>query len=113
MRRVFICLLTLLAFTGTTAYAGAGHSHGPVTPISQAQALEKATSIVQNLVKKEKVDSSWSEVRPTVGEKKQAKTGFEWVVTFNNPKVEDNTKKTLYVFLDLGGEYIAANYSGK
>lgn len=113
MRRIFICLLTLLAFTTTTAYAGAGHSHGPVTPISQDQALEKATSHVQNFVKKGKLDPSWSEVRPTAGVKKQAKLGQEWVVTFDNPKMEDKAKQTLYVFLDLGGEYIAANFSGK
>jgi len=115
MRRIFICLLTLLAFTATTAFAGSGsgHSHGPVTPISEDQALEKATSHVQNFVKKGKLDSSWSEVRPTAGVKKQAKLGQEWVVTFDNPKVEDKEKQTLYVFLNLGGEYIAANYSGK
>ena len=113
MRKIFICLLTLLAFTGTTAYAGAGHSHGPVTQISESQALEKATSHVHNFVKKGKLDPSWSEVRPTAGVKKQAKLGQEWVVTFDNLKIEDKAKKTLYVFLDLGGEYIAANFSGK
>lgn len=113
MRKFFICLLTLFAFTGTAAYAGAGHSHGPVTPISEAQALEKATIIVKKIVKKGKLDSSWAEVAPTAGVKKQTKFGREWVITFDNPKIEDKAKQTLYMFLNVGGEYIAANYSGK
>ncbi|MHB1400259.1 MAG: DUF6488 family protein [Trichloromonadaceae bacterium] len=113
MRKIVLCLLTLFALTTATAFAGAGHSHGPVTAVSENQALEKATSVVQALVKKEKVDPSWSEVRPSAGEKKQAKVGSEWVVTFNNPKIEDKSKQTLYVFLNLGGEYLAANYTGK
>ena len=112
MRRIFICLLTLFAFAGTSAHAGSGHSHGPVKPISEAQALEKATSIVKGIVNKGKLDSSWAEVAPISGIKKQSKSGYEWVIAFNNPKVEGKEKQTLYVFLDLGGEYIAANYSG-
>lgn len=116
MRKIFICLLTLFIFTGTAVYAGPGqpgHSHGPATPITEAQALEKATSVVQSLVKKEKIDISWSEVRPTGVEKKQFEVGTAWVITFNNPKVEEKAKQTLYIFLSLSGEYIAANYSGK
>ena len=113
MRKIIICLLLLLAFTVTVAYAGSGHSHGPTTPVSKEQALEKATSMVKTFVEKEKLDASWAEVAPTSGAKKQMKSGKEWVVTFNNPTVEDKTKQTLYVFLNVGGEYLAANYSGK
>lgn len=112
MRKIFICLVTLFAFTGTAVYAGSGHSHAPSTPVTKTQALEKATSLVKSFVKKEKLDSSWAEVAPTACIKKQMKSGQEWVITFDNPKVEDKEKQTLYVFLTLAGEYIAANYSG-
>jgi len=112
MRRIFVCLLTLFALSTATAFAGPGHSHGPVTPINEAQALEKATSIVKNIASKGKIEASWAAVAPASGEKKQGKFGTEWVVVFNNPKVEDKTKQTLYVFLNLGGDYIAANYTG-
>jgi hypothetical protein len=80
--------------------------------VTKTQAIEKATSLVKSFVKKEKLDSSWAEVTPTAGTKKQMKSGQEWVITFDNPKVEDKEKQTLYVFLTLTGEYIAANYSG-
>lgn len=37
----------------------------------------------------------------------------EWVVVFVNDKIADTDKQKLYVFLTLGGDYIAANYTGK
>ena len=113
MRKILICLLVLITFTVAVAYAGAGHSHGPTKPVSKEQALEKATSMVKIFVKKEKLDASWAEVAPATGIKKQMKSDQEWVITFINPKVEDETKQTLYVFLNVGGEYLAANFSGK
>lgn len=112
MRKIFVCLLTLFAFSGTLAYAGAGHSHAPAKPVSEAQALEKATRVVKSFVEKGKIDPSWGQVAPTAAAQKKSKTGLEWLITFDNPKVEDKAKQTLYVFLNLSGEYIAANYSG-
>ena len=112
MRRIFVCFLALFALTTTTALAGPGHSHGPITPITQAQALEKAASIVKNIANKGKIETSWAAVAPSSSEKKQGKYGPEWVVVFNNPKAEDKAKQTLYVFLTEGGDYIAANHTG-
>jgi hypothetical protein len=115
MRTIIALVLTLFVFTGTTAYAGAGgggHAHAPSTPVSKAQALENAVNVVKAIVEKGKLDSTWAEVVPTSGVKKQSKFGNEWVVTFDNPKAEDKAKQTLYVFLTLGGEYKAASFSG-
>ena len=112
MRKIFICLLTLLALTITTSYAGSGHSHGPSTPIAKEEALIKATGIVKYFVEKGKIDSSWAEVTPASGEQNKRTYDTEWVVAFNNPKIEDTSKQMLYVFLTLGGEYKSANYTG-
>jgi len=112
MRKIFICLLTLLALTITTAYAGSGHSHGPSTPIAKDEALVKAAGIVKYLVEKGKVDSSWAEVAPASGELNKRMFGDEWVVAFNDSKIKDTAKQTLYVFMTLGGEYKATNYTG-
>ena len=113
MRRFIICLFTVLALSTTSAYAGAGkgHSHGPVTPVSEGQALKNALSAVASIVQKDKIDASWAEIKPTEAKKEKFKNGLEWVVTFNNPQVEDQ-KKTLYVFLSLGGQYLGANFTG-
>ncbi len=112
MRKIFICLLTLLALTIATAYAGSGHSHGPSTPIAKEEALVKATGIVKVFVGKGEIDASWAEVAPASGEQNKRMFGDEWVVAFNNPKIKDTAKQTLYVFLTLGGEYKATNYTG-
>ncbi len=112
MRKLIICLLTAFALSVTSAYAGPGHSHGPVTPITEKQALENATGIVNSIVQKGKIEASWAEVKPTEAKKKKFKHSQEWVITFSNPKVTDQEKKTLYVFLSLDGHYLAANFSG-
>ncbi len=112
MRRMIICLVVLLSFSVTGAYAGAGHSHGPKTEIGKIQALLKATSIVAEIVQKGKLDASWADIKPTLAQKKTFKNGPEWVITFDNPKEEDKEKQTLYVFLSLYGKYLGANHTG-
>lgn len=114
MRKFIICLLTALALSVTSAYAGpgSGHSHGPVTPASEEQVLANAIDVVAAIVQKGKLDASWAEVKPTEAKKKKFQYGQEWVVIFNNPKVADQEKKTLYVFLSLGGQYLGANFTG-
>ena len=89
---------------------GHGHSHDPVT---QSQAEQVATKSVAMLVDKGKIDSSWKAANVAKSEKKKFGSNMEWVVSFNNKKINDASKQTLYVFLSLTGEYIAANYTGK
>ncbi len=113
MRRIITCLVVLLTFSVTGAYAGAGHSHAPKTKITETQVLSKATSIVTDIVQKGKLDASWAEIKPALAEKRTFKNRPEWVITFNNPKEEDKEKQTLYVFLSLYGDYLAANHTGK
>jgi hypothetical protein len=36
----------------------------------------------------------------------------EWVAVFVNDKITDTEKRKFYVFLTLGGDYIAANFTG-
>ena len=114
MRKFIICLLTALALSVTSAYAGpgSGHSHGPVTPVTEKQAIKNAVDVVAAIVQKGKLDASWAEVKPTEAKKEKLKYGQEWIVTFNNPKIADQEKKTLYVFLSLDGQYLGANFSG-
>ncbi len=112
MRRYIICLLAALALSVTSAYAGTGHSHAPVTPVKEEQAIKNASDAVAAITKKGKLDASWDGLKP-----KEAKTvtnqyGQEWVVIFNNPKVADQEKKTLYVFLSMDGQYLGANFTG-
>lgn len=112
MRKFIVCLLTALALSATSAYAGSGHSHGPVTPVAEEQVIKNASDVVAALVQKGKIDASWKEVKPTDAKKKKNQYDQEWVVTFNNSKVAKKEQKTLYVFLSLDGQYLGANFSG-
>lgn len=112
MRRIIICLVVLLAFSVTGVYAGAGHSHGPKTEITEIQASAQATKIVADIIEKGKLDASWAQVQPVEIQKKTFEGSPEWVITFNNPREKNPAKQKLYVFLSLYGDYFAANHTG-
>lgn len=101
---------TLSLFSITTmAGSDHGHSHSPV---NQETAKTRARKIVISFVEKGKLDQSWKYVKANSVDKKVFKGKPEWVAVFVNKKVTDTDKQKLYVFLTLGGEYIAANYTG-
>lgn len=111
--KTLICSLFLMFFS-VTVMAGAGHdhSHGHEA-ISQGQAELVATENVRRLVEKGKLDESWRSIKFSKIEKKTFSGQPEWVVVFNNDNIADPKKRTLYVFLSIGGDYLAANYTGK
>lgn len=107
---MFLFDQTALAGSGTGHSHDHGHHHGPI--ISE-QAVKKATKHVQKLVKKGKLDASWSEVASKSVEEKSYGHGPEWVVTFENKAIEDPEKQTLYVFYTINGKYLASNFTGQ
>lgn len=104
----------ILSFFSITAMAGSGHDHGHFNvPVNMSTARTNATNIVKSLIKRNKLDKSWGSITSSLVEKKTYEGKQEWEVTFVNDKTIDPAKKTLYVFLTLGGDYIAANHTGK
>ncbi|VAW85345.1 hypothetical protein MNBD_GAMMA18-1222 [hydrothermal vent metagenome] len=117
LKPTILLFITSLLFFGTTV-AGEGHehdSHGGHShgEISSEKATEKALAKVQQLVNKGKVEASWAEVKASHVEQKTYGKGPEWVVTFNNSKATDESKRSLYLFFSLSGHYIAANHTGE
>lgn len=113
-----LSLSIILAFFSCGVMASGSHDHGhghshSNTPVNHETAKANATKIVAALAMRKKVHASWSSSTVRSVEKKVFKGNPEWVVIFDNDKVTDPTKNKLYVFLTLGGDYIAANYSGK
>lgn len=97
-----------------TAMAGSDHNHGhSQAPVNQATAKIKATKKVASLVKRNKLDQSWAPITASSAEKKTFKGNPQWVVVFVNNSITDTKKQKLYVFLTVGGDYIAANYTGE
>ncbi len=112
---ITICVLSSLLF-GAPAMAGSGHDHGHShahDPVNKATAEKNASDIIASLLMKNIIENSWASIKATSVEKKAINGSQEWVVIFNNEKISDKEKQTLYVFLSIAGEYIAANYTGK
>ncbi|MCG2635250.1 MAG: DUF6488 family protein [Gammaproteobacteria bacterium] len=114
MRLTTLFFGLLLSFATFSTLAGSGHDHGHAHgPVDQETAKAKATAVVVELAKREKIDASWGSISASSVEQKVFKSSPEWVVVFVNDEISDPAGKTLYVFLTLGGDYIAANYTGE
>lgn len=111
-----IKILALLFATSSIAFAGPGHpghEHSHNHEISQTEAQQAGSTVLQKLIEKKKIDQSWTGASVVTTEKRKYANGEEWVVVFSNPQVDDDKRKNLYVFLSLHGDYVAANFSGK
>jgi hypothetical protein len=87
-----------------------GHTHEKMT---QSAAADAAAKKRDELVKAGKIEASWNGVAVKSVEQKSFSKGPEWVVTFQNDAAADQAKSTLYVFYDLDGHFLAANFTGK
>ena len=113
-------LMSLMISTFTFAGVGGGHSHGhghshgapkEVKKIDAEKAEKLARNKVRVLAFQEKVDASWNDAKLASADVKETKGKKEWLITFSNEKGKKG--KTLYVFLKLDGEFVAANFTGK
>lgn len=88
-------------------------NHAPVEPVSAEQASNIAGGVVQNLVRNKKLADSWKAVKPTPATQRDTQYGPVWVVTFKNAEEADESKQSLYVFIDEFGSPVTANHEGK
>ena len=112
MKQIFKIIVLALALATTPLLAGAGapgHTHEKVT---EEKAIKIAVSMKDGLSDKGTLDKSWKNVDTYKVEQKKFKGNMEWVITFNNPKIEDTAKQTLYIFVSLYGQVTGANYTG-
>jgi len=106
-----LSLFTFSAMAGSDHDHDHGHSHSH-TPVNQEKASTNATQIVTALVNRDKLDKSWNAITASSVEKISVKGNPEWMIIFINKNITDTNKQKLYVFLTLGGDYIAANFTG-
>ena len=116
-----------LALTSGTLYAHGSHEHGNhgVSPTQDELSTEHIQKVstehiqrvankqVLNLIEKEKIEKSWSNAPVSNMEKKQFHRTTEWVVSYKNKEIQDQTKQTLYIFVNLYGKVTGANHTGK
>ena len=94
-----------------------GHKHSPlydkVKPGVSKETVEKAAKQeVQSLVAKNKIPKSWQHVPISKIGKTHYGDTDDWVVGFDNMKIKNKERQTLYIFVSVGGEIRGANYTG-
>lgn len=112
-----ILITSVLVFGSTTLFAGSGHTHGGSThvhdKITEQKAIEIAKSMKDGLAKKGTIADSWKSIDTVQINKKTFGNDEEWVISFQNPQIEEKSKTTLFVFINLYGKVTGANYTGK
>lgn len=115
MKRLIGITITAMFLASAVVYAH-GHSHGDghnhVKEYSKVNIKNIANKRVQDLVKEEIIDKSWSNTSHDKMEKKEFNHHLEWVVSYKNLKITDESKQTLYVFVTLTGKVVGSNYTG-
>ncbi len=107
----FIILTSL--FFSTSVVAHSDHKHGAKKEVSELKIKATVLSEVSRLVSKKKLEESWKKAEVKELVKKKFGARDEWVATLTNDQVSDKNKSTLYVFINLYGDFIAANFTGK
>lgn len=82
-------------------------------PITEREAITKALRVVEGLAHKGDIDASWIGIMPSSAKRVKKGKTYEWMVVIKNPGLQDEAKRTLYVFFAYRGEYLRANHSGK
>ena len=140
MNKLIKATAVTLALGFTTIYAGSGHSneehshkghdhstkkednhesHGHShryddlkNEVSRETIEKAAKQKVQSLLAEKKIPKSWE----TVPISKIGKTHYgdtdDWVVGFDNMKIKNKKRRTLYIFVSVRGEIRGANYTG-
>jgi hypothetical protein len=104
----------ILSLYSAMAVSGEGHDHSKSTEaVNAKQAVSIASRNVNRLADAGKIDKSWKTIKAKKAERKEFNGTKEWVVVFENTQIADASKKKMYVFLTLEGDYLATNYTGK
>jgi hypothetical protein len=112
-RHFAFALALAISAPAAPVFAHPGHDEELAPAVSRSVAEGRARSVVQTLIKNKVLEPSWAGRSPSTAELKTTGGAEEWVVTFKNDTAKDATKRTLYVFLSAGGEYVAANHTGQ
>ena len=116
-----------VALTLTTLYAEDTHNHSNhndnhehshkyealKNEISKTSVEKIAKEEVKRLALEKKIPKSWKSMSISkIGKTHYGDTN-DWIVGFDNPKIKDKTKRTLYIFVSVRGKVTGANYTGK
>ena len=80
--------------------------------VSKERVEKAAQQKVQTLVAERKIPKSWQHVPISkIGKTHYGDTN-DWIVGFDNMKIRNKKRRTLYIFVSVHGEIRGANYTG-
>ena len=116
----FIKTILIILMVGVPSLYGHGsakHEHRTQLAVDKEVSKKSIKDIAKQEIKRltlaKKIDDSWLFTPISKMKKIQFNNAPEWVVSFNNPKIKDIAKQTVYVFISVNGKVLAANYTGK
>ena len=80
--------------------------------VSKEAVENAAKQKVQSLVTEKKIPKSWKSVPISKIGKTHYGDTDDWVVGFDNMKIKNTKRRTLYIFVSVRGEIRGANYTG-
>ena len=96
-------------------HKGHAHSHryDEIKNEVSKETIEKAAKKkVESLVAEKKIHKSWGSVPISKIGKTHYGDTDDWVVGFDNVKIKNKERRTLYIFVSVRGEVRGANYTG-
>lgn len=106
-----------LALALSLPVAGVAIAHPEDEGFRQAATREQVKSVaktaIDTMVLRKLIEPGWSDLEPVSATTRVANGYTEWVVTFENSRAADPAKRRVYVFINVYGDYLAANHTGE
>lgn len=107
--KILISALAAVSIMALATPAGA-HSEGDFFEVPQRKPIgQLAKDAVEKLVAQSKLPASWSNVNADRAKLLTEGDTTKWLVTFENPAAKP-AKRTLYVTMSGGGEFVSASF---
>jgi hypothetical protein len=111
MRKITVYIILLIIISVSLAYAHGPSGHQSKVELTQEQISKRASIMVGEIAKGDELAASWAQIKPSEVKKRTYKGTSEWVVIYDNPKETDPSKRKLYIFLSIYGDFAGANHT--
>lgn len=109
-----VVMTTVLGLSSLYAHGGARHNHNVSAPVQEETSKNSIKKLAKQEVKRlavaKKIDNNWLFIPISRMKKTQYN---EWIISFKNSAIKDETKQTLYIFVSVHGDLTGANYTGR
>jgi Family of unknown function (DUF6488) len=110
IRRTMIAILVCMSLGSLQAFAHEGHDHEE--DLTEQQVAQLATKTLPAVIKAKKLAGSWATAERQEITVKSVDNKTIWVVPYKHPDGKTDGGKSLYLFFDELGNFVAANHTG-